>query len=124
MTTKVFIEEFTFRGRPPGDPTPAAWHLVLGAAQDDGFGGEAIILKGPLTPAEADAAGFTLDAVCAQIDAAALKAADDARAAMSALHEQISSLEQNVAELQATLAAARFASPVSTGKVDPLNQGE
>lgn len=89
MTTP-FVEEFLYRGRGDGS---SAWHVVLASEVDDGLGGSTLVRRGPLTPAQAEAAGFSLDTVIADINTAALARGDALQAQVEALTAQLAQHE-------------------------------
>jgi hypothetical protein len=59
----AWVEEFLWRGRPPGSGLEPTWHVLLGAIVDDGHGGKAAIIKGPLSPEEAEKLDWPLNRV-------------------------------------------------------------
>lgn len=82
MAIEKWVEEFLWRGRHSGDIAPAGYHVVIGA-----IGPETInkpVMSDPLTPAQADAEGFTLGTIIAGINQEALTSRDAAIAAQKA----------------------------------------
>lgn len=66
----LFLYEFLFRGRHPGDDNPAAYHVILGYQADDEFGGRSIVLSPAMTPQQAKEKGFDLPQIVSEIDTA------------------------------------------------------
>jgi hypothetical protein len=74
----MFIEEFLYRDTGVAGP---AWHVVIGAKVDDGFGGQTLVLKGPLTPAQAFAGHqLSLSSVIADLNVSVMVDRDRQRA--------------------------------------------
>ena len=74
-----WIEEFTYRGRPPGNTQPSGWHLVIGEIVD-AFGAEKPIVSHTMTMAQAKALGWDLPQIVASINGQALAEIEDLRA--------------------------------------------
>lgn len=85
----VYVEEFLYRGRPPGDDREPSWHLILGAASTDGFG-ESRVDTRVLNVAQAGAAGWGLPEIIAAINDEALAEVEAKRAEKVVLEETIS----------------------------------
>lgn len=97
--SKVFVEEFLYRGRAEG---PSAWHVVLGVVVDDGFGETTLNLKGPLTPGQAEAMGYPLSKVVEGINAGVLATLEAERAAHAAKIEEMAAGRAGELEAQAS----------------------
>jgi uncharacterized protein (DUF1800 family) len=86
MTDQIYLEEFLYRGRPPGSDQEPAYHIVLGVVGQDAFGKSTLATSGALTPEQAMEHGITLPAVLDAVNAdlidqnAALKATKEAQA--------------------------------------------
>lgn len=90
----LYLEEFLYRGRPDGQPP--AYHVVLGDAGTDAFGNPSLVLSGPLTPAQAEALGFSLQAVAEAINSQTLAALTQAQSDLDAARTKIAALEQQL----------------------------
>lgn len=64
----AYVYEFLWRGRINGD---VAYHVIL-ADEVDAIGGRTHVESGPLTPEQAEAKGFPLTAIVAEINATTL----------------------------------------------------
>lgn len=82
------IYEFMYRGPVAAERREAAWHVIL-AEEVTSFGEQKLVTRGPLTPAQAAALGYTLDKVVGDIAATALLSADAAKALVSAKDAEI-----------------------------------
>lgn len=96
-----WIEEFLFRGRPPtgpGSDGPPTFHLVIGRQADSPFPGEAKQrqLLNPMTPEQADAAGWPLSKIIEGINTDAIA---HGNALATALAEKEGLLEQSASAL-------------------------
>lgn len=98
---RQYLNEFLFRGRAEGDPTPPEWHVIIAEPDDvDGFGrvrkgGD----TGAITPERADKEfGWPVSRVLDGINAAALYEADRLRAANVILAKDCAALEARLAE--------------------------
>lgn len=106
-----FLYEFLYRGRPAGSAEAPAWHVMIGQHVTPPGAAEAqFVASGALTPAQAEAAGFPLSAVLAEIDAAALAARDAALAEAEAARRERDALAAQLAALQAAPAPEPSAS--------------
>jgi hypothetical protein len=79
----MYVYEFLWRGRPDGE---VAYHVIL-ADEVDTFGKKSHVESGVLTPEQAEEMGFPLAAIIDNINAAALKARDQAIAEKSVVEE-------------------------------------
>lgn len=71
-----FLYEFLYRGRSEEDPQPPSWHVVIGQYNPvPGTDEQQFVSSPPLTPAQAEAAGFPLNKVVEGINSAALSLA-------------------------------------------------
>lgn len=105
--SEPYLYEFLYRGRPAGSAEPPAWHVVIGQHVTPPGAAEAqFVASGPLTPAQADAAGFPLPAVLAGIDAAALAGRDAALAERDAAVAARDALAARLAALKPAPAPA------------------
>lgn len=64
----LYLYEFLYRGRPPGDAEASAYHVVLAAAGTDAFGQATTAIGPAMTPDQARAKGFDLPAIVAAIN--------------------------------------------------------
>lgn len=97
-----FLYEFLFRGRPPGDAQPPAWHVVLGQAVAlPGEPAPQVVLSAALTPTQAEAAGFPLPALLEAINADVMADRDAKAAALAALVSERDALRTELAALTA-----------------------
>lgn len=117
-----WIEEFLFRGRPPGSTEPPAYHVVIGQQVSDPFEPDKKTrrLLGPMTPEQAEAMGFPASALVAGINDAAVaevaKAHDAVIAAIgdaTAERQARIAAEDQVAALRAEIAALQAAANVT-----------
>lgn len=92
----LFVEEFLYRGKPPGSVELPAWHVVLGDAVTDAFGNQAISLSGPLTPARAETLGYSLAAVIADLNAGIAASADALRVELAAVKAERDALTEQL----------------------------
>jgi hypothetical protein len=82
----IYIEEFLFRGRAPGEAREPAWHVTLAEEVEiEGIGQRRFTRQ--LGVAAAAAAGWTLPDVIAAINAEALAEAEAGRAALAELEQ-------------------------------------
>lgn len=92
----VYVEEFLYRGRPPNDLRPPAWHIVLFENV-----GESEVDKQPhyrshtLNVTQAEAAGYPLPKLIDAINSEALKEIERMRVVIGQLETKIASLEGN-----------------------------
>lgn len=78
MTIEKWVEEFLWRGRPSTSTQPSAYHLVIGSIGDETLNKP--ILSDPMTPAQAEAAGFPLPEIISAINAIVMQERDTALA--------------------------------------------
>ena len=105
----LYVDEFLYRGKPPGSADLPAWHVVLGDAVTNGFGEPSISLSGPMTPERAEALGFPLAAIVAQINAGMAAAADALRVEIADCKTTITTLETEAKTLRGEKSAAEAA---------------
>lgn len=90
----LHFEEFLYRGRPEGDPREPAWHVVLlenlGTST---VSKQAHYERHTLNMAQAEAAGYPLPKLIADINAEALKEIERLRGEIGKLEAKISALE-------------------------------
>lgn len=91
--SKIWIEEFLYRGRPDGDPS---WHVQLGTMVDDGLAGQHVVIKGPMTPEQAEKLGFPLSVVLGEINAEVLRHRDELLAESEKLKGKIEELKGKI----------------------------
>lgn len=65
-----WYEEFLYRGRPSTSSQPSGWHVVIGAIGDETMNKP--VLSDPMTPEQAEAAGFPLSVILEGINSKAL----------------------------------------------------
>ena len=107
-STKAFVDEFLFRGRPEGSDMPSDWHVVLGAYVTDPIDPKApqrLHLASPMTPDQAAAAGFDLPTVLSAINLEVVRAHDHHKARAAALASELA--DHKVAAAQRDAAAVR-----------------
>jgi hypothetical protein len=95
----IYVDEFLYRGRAPGSAEPPAWHLTLGSAGEDDFG-RPVTSTRTLSVGEAEAAGWHLPAVIAEINA---MLAVEIEARRSEVNDLRAELEAKETALQAAL---------------------
>lgn len=78
------IYEFLYRGPTEQNNNAGSWHVVLGETVNV-FGKQVFQTRGPLTPSEAAALGYSLDTVLSAINADALAQIDRLTAELNAL---------------------------------------
>lgn len=78
-----FVHEFLFKAA--ADST-TAWHVVLASVDKNGFGEDALSLKGPMTPEQAETLGFPLSTILTEIN--------------GKIMEELASLKASFAELK------------------------
>ncbi|SDA33622.1 hypothetical protein SAMN02799622_05574 [Methylobacterium sp. UNC378MF] len=101
-TSDLFLYEFLYRGRPPGDPQPPAWHVVLAQVVTLPGGGPAqVVASVALSPTQAEAAGFPLPALLSAIDGAVLADRDAKAAALSKVEADLDALRGDLAAVTA-----------------------
>jgi hypothetical protein len=65
----IYLYEFLYRGQPPGSSAPPDFHVLLGDAQTDPFTQEpTLVVSSAMTPAQANTAGFSLEAIIGAIN--------------------------------------------------------
>lgn len=84
----LYIEEFLWRGRPPGSDQPLAYHVVLGSFGKDAFGRDGVTISDPMTPAQAEQMGFPLSTIVNGINAVTLQERDAAIAAQKSAESE------------------------------------
>lgn len=99
-----YFEGFVFRGRPPGDDRPAAWHVEMGRFIDLEGDGRTMLPSRVLTPEQAEAAGFDLKSVLTGINTAALAERDHLVAVLAEREAAISVLTADRDRLAGLLA--------------------
>lgn len=86
MAGELWVEEFVWRGRPPGSAQPSGWHVVIGMiSQDNGKP----LYSDPLTPAQAEQAGFSLAEIIKGLNTDAMQERDALRVERDALVTEI-----------------------------------
>lgn len=107
----MYVYEFLWRGRPNGE---TAYHVIL-ANEQNLFGEVRHVESNVLTPAQAEAQGFPLAAVLADINAAALKARDAAIADKTKAEQERDQAiaEKAVVEAERDQAIAALAEPTT-----------
>lgn len=103
--TQKWLEGFVWRGRPPWGTDAPAYHVAIGRAIEEDDGSRERLSDLTLTPAQAEAAGFSLSVIGAEINTAAL-AERDAAAADAATARQ----ERDTAVAERDALAAELAS--------------
>lgn len=98
-----WIEEFLYRGRPPSGPDSdkePTFHVVIGRQADSPLNpGEKVRRTVVMTPEQAEAAGWALASIVAEINAESIKQCDALKAKVTDLESQISDLKsQTVSE--------------------------
>lgn len=89
----AYVYEFLYRGRPDGSE---AYHVIVADEVKDPAGIVKHIETAPMTPAQAEAAGFPLDKILSEITAAALRDREQAiTAKLEAEAERDALLERN-----------------------------
>lgn len=91
----VYVYEFLWRGRANGD---AAYHVIL-AEEQTVFGKTTHVESGVLTPEQAEAQGFSLETIIANINASALKARDAALAEKAEIENERNELANSNGQL-------------------------
>lgn len=89
--------EFLYRGQSDGS---GAWHVILGAQVDDGFGGKITVYQGPLSVAQAEKLGHSLDSVIGEI-------ASGLTRQIEALSDKLEGAQQEIKTANDAVAAAR-----------------
>jgi hypothetical protein len=92
-----FVYEVLYRGQPPGSPTLASYHIIIGCQIADAFGNVSISYIGPITPTAAAALGMTLPATIASLNMEMADQNTVLQAQNVALLAQVSSLEARLA---------------------------
>lgn len=96
------IYEFLYRGPIAAEKRPSASHIIL-SEEVTSFGETKLLTKGPLTVAQAEAAGFPLSAVFTEINTVILGERDAAVAATEAEVEAHNATKAQVQELAINL---------------------
>ena len=109
------IYEFLYRGPTPENGNKPAWHVVIAEAVQ-AFGKTELRTLGPLTPAMAQARGFALADIVAEINAEALKDRDALAVELDATKTELEAEKRKTAQLErvATVQADQIAALTST----------
>lgn len=100
-----WIEEFLWRGRPPGSAQPSGWHIKIGKMVEIA-GKESPIVSLELPMARAAELGWELPEVLAAINSAVLAEVETRQTEIAEKDVQIADLQQQLAD--ATAAAGRL----------------
>ena len=73
----TFIYEFLFRGGESSKPDDDTWHVVLARPYEDVTGATKLDISEPLSPARAEALGFPLSRIIADLNQTAVNAAGE-----------------------------------------------
>lgn len=100
-----WIEEFLFRGRPPSGPgseMPSEFQVTIGQQVANPFDASLPPSRrtiGPLTPTQAAEAGWPVDRLVADVNAAALAQLDSTRAELDRAREELAAVTTELAAL-------------------------
>ena len=97
----IYLDEFLYRGRAPGDDRAPAWHVVLGSVGTDAFGRPFRDTTAPLTPDAALALGYDLPAILAAINTETLRECETLRAKAAEDEQRIAALDTAVKDATA-----------------------
>lgn len=129
---EVWIEEFLFRGRPPSGPgsdQPPAWHVVVGKQADSPLDPGNMVRKtfGPYSIEQAEAEGWPLPQVLAEINAEAVKRVNELEQAVAvkdadnqSISEQASQLAAEVESQAAEIMRLSALNDVRAAEIDAL----
>lgn len=95
-----YLYEFLFRGRAPGDDTPAAWHVKIETRVEVG-GGHVVPHERILNMQQAIDEGWDLKKIGAAINTDALSELEDVRSKVAVLEEENSDQLTEIQTLQA-----------------------
>jgi len=93
----VYVYEFLYRGRAPGDATPPAWHIALRSATTDDFGRTVLSEPLLLNMTQAAQQEWDLPAIISAINAETLAFAEAETARANAAEQ---ALEDALAQIQ------------------------
>lgn len=114
----LYLDEFLYRGRPAGAAEPPAYHVVLGDAVIDAFGNQSISLSGPLTPAQAESHGFTLQTIAETINSQTLATLAVVNADLATARAELGATKIALTEAGANAAKAGGDLAVATSKLE------
>lgn len=101
-----YLEERVWRRRPPSmSNVPPAQSVTIGM-EVTGFDGPQILMKGPLTPEEAAALGWTQDVIDAAYETENLAALSAMQAALTKANNDLGEANGTITKQQAALNAA------------------
>jgi hypothetical protein len=101
-----YLEERVWRRRPPSmSSVPPAQSVTIGM-EVAGFDGPQILMKGPLTPEEAAALGWTQDVIDAAYSTENLAALSAMQAALTKANSDLAEASATIAQQQAALNSA------------------
>lgn len=119
MARTIHLEEFTWRGRPPGSDQPSDWHIRLMATggTDDFDKPVPAAISDPLTPDQAAARGFPLPKVLEAINVEALAEVESLRAAKADLERTLAAEQMKSVGLARALEGLHV---TSAGQIESL----
>jgi len=103
----IYIEEFLYRGKAPSSGATEAWHVILGNETDNGFGGKAVAISDPMSPAQAATAGFPLPVILAAINTAIMDQLTASQAQTTTLQAQLDALQTQNDQLHSQIIASK-----------------
>lgn len=99
-----WVEEFLYRGRPPGSTEPPAYHVIVGQQVADPFDSSRVTQRflGPMTPEAVQAMGLPVSALIAGINDGTLAQVDNLTAMLAERTQELSeATEQRDAAVKA-----------------------